>query len=102
MGSPSIKVMNIAKLVQMIFIAWHRYFEYVSYLLHGIDMIVLSVLIWSLSISIGISNWASSIEKSTSWNFANHFDAFDLVIASSSYAAQTFFCVSQLCVPFLK
>ena len=80
MGNPSIKVINITKLVQMIFIAWRGYFEYVSYLLRGIDMIVLNVLIWSLSTSIGISNWASSIEKSTAWNFANHFDMFDLVI----------------------
>ena len=54
MWDPNITVINIPKLVQMIFNAWFWYFEYIGYLLYGIILIVLNVLIWLLSTSAGL------------------------------------------------
>lgn len=42
MWDPNIKVLNINKLVQMIFKALSGYFEYVSYLLRGITLTILN------------------------------------------------------------
>ena len=56
MWNPNIKVINITKLVQMIFTTWFGYSEYVGYLPCGIMLFVLNVLIWSLSTSTGLSD----------------------------------------------
>ena len=42
MWNPGIKAINITKLGEMIFNTWFGYFEYVSYLSHGIMLIILS------------------------------------------------------------
>ena len=71
---PDNKVINLTKLVQIIFSAWCGYFEYVSYLPHGITLIVLKVLIWLLLISTDLPLLGMSpSKKSQSWNFAKRF-----------------------------
>jgi len=41
MWNPNVKVINITKVVQMIFIVWFGYSEYVGYLPCGITLVVL-------------------------------------------------------------
>ena len=45
MWNSNIKVINITEMVQMVFKVLFRYFEYVSYLPHGITLIVLDISI---------------------------------------------------------
>ena len=45
MWNSNIKVINITEMVQMVFKVLFGYFEYVSYLLHGITLIVLNISI---------------------------------------------------------
>ena len=42
MWNLNIKAVNVAKLVQTIFITWFGYFEYVGYVLYGITLIILN------------------------------------------------------------
>ena len=104
MWNPNIKVINITKLVQMIFHTWFGYFEYVSYLLCDITLIVLNyVSIWSLTTSTGPpDHGASSSEKSAAWNFANHFWHVLSVAAPSPYTAQIFFLCFSCIFTFLE
>ena len=92
MWKPNIKVINITGLVQKMFSAWFGYFEYVSYLLRGIMLIVLNVSSWSLSTSTGPPNGgALSSKKSLAQNLANHFWHIGSVTAPSPYTAKIFF-----------
>ena len=79
----------------MIVSAWLEYFEYVSYLLHGITLIVLNFCLDLITItSTGLPDlgaWSS--KKAPERNFANHFWHIWLVTAPSPYTAQIFVCV---------
>ena len=56
MWNPNVKTIHITKLVQMIFNAWFGYFEYVSYLLRGIILIVCNYCFDLIPINF---NWSS-------------------------------------------
>ena len=56
MWNPNIKVINITKLVQMIFNAWYGYFEYVGYLPHGITLTVRNSCLDLISVNF---NWST-------------------------------------------
>ena len=84
----------ITKLVQMIFLAWSGYFEYVPYLSHGTMLIFLNnvnVSIWLLSTSTGLPNCGTQSSKSTAWNFANHIWHVQSITTHSPYTAKIFF-----------
>ena len=84
----------ITKRVQMIFLAWSGYFEYVPYLSHGTMLIFLNnvnVSIWLLSTSTGLPNCGTQSSKSPAWNFANHFWHVQSITTHSPYTAKIFF-----------
>ena len=67
------QMINIVKVVGMIFNAWYGYFEYIGYLSHGIALIFLNVLIWSLSTSTSTGVWSIvQWQISSMRNFTNH------------------------------
>ena len=85
-------MINIAKLVQMIFSAWFGYFDYVGYLPCGITLIAPNVSIWLLLTLTGLSNHgASSSEQSPAGNFANYFWHVWSVTTPFPYTTQIFF-----------
>ena len=57
MWNPNIKVINITKLVQMIFNTWLEYFEYIGYLSRGITLIILNECIDLTDIHFNWSTW---------------------------------------------
>ena len=57
MWNPNIKVINIIKLVQMIFNTWLEYFEYIGYLSCGITLIILNECIDLIDINFNWSTW---------------------------------------------
>ena len=87
---PKHPVINITKLVQMIFNPWPGYFGYVASLSHGITT-VLNVSIWLLSTSTGLPNCGASCdEKPPARNFASHFWYVQSVTTPSPYITQIF------------
>ena len=57
MWNPNIKVINITKLVQMIFNTWLEYFEYIGYLSCSITLIILNECIDLINIHFNWSTW---------------------------------------------
>lgn len=80
---------------------WSGYFEYVSCLLGGITLLILSVSVWSLSTSASLTDCgASSSENSAARNWANRYWHIPSGPVPSPYTALTFFVC--LLLPFLK
>ena len=95
----------ITKLVQMIFLAWSGYFEYVTPLSHGTTLTVLNnvnVSIWLLSTSTGLPNCGTQSSKSPAWNFAKQFWHVQSITRLSPYTAKIFFCISVAFLSFSK
>ena len=70
--NPNIIVINIAKLVQMIFSVWFGYFRHVSYLLHGIVLIVLKSFLTLITINFNWYIWPWSIVQSEIFSMKFH------------------------------
>ena len=68
MWNPNVKAIHITKLVQMIFIAWFRYFEYVSYLQHGITLVVLNYCFDLITINF---NWSTRPWSIVQWEISS-------------------------------
>ena len=61
MWNPNIKMMNITKLVQMIFSTWFGYFECASYLSCGIMLTVLNQCLDFFTINFNLCIWPRSM-----------------------------------------
>ena len=101
MWNPDIKVINITKLVQLIFNARFGYFEYISYLLHHVNCCSQCLNCIAINFNWSTSGTSSS-KKSLVRNFTNPFRHVQSVTGPSPYAAQIFFCISVAFLPFLK
>ena len=72
MWNPNIKVINITKLVQIIFNAWCGYFEYVSYLPRGLTLIVLNYCLNLIAINFNWSIWPLNIIQQEIYSMKLH------------------------------
>ena len=92
------KVINIIKLMQMIFSAWFGYSEYVDCLLCGITFIVLNVSIWLFTTSI----WLWSIIQQGISSMKLHKLLLTYLSSHGNFINCTNLCVSVAFLPFLK